>query len=131
MFHWKVPQIVNDPMNKSSIPRTMSHFLYSFTLHGCRERSTGEGVSLGKEVVLAASGRADEVAAWVGQVRRATFRASCYRLITRKSPGRIVGPERLFFVLSVLSGIRNRFDTVPSESPMRTLYQREGPAVTN
>jgi len=38
-----------------------------------RERRPGKGASLGKEAVLAASGRAGEVAAGVGRVRRATF----------------------------------------------------------
>ena len=37
----------------------------------------GKGASLGKEAALAASGRAGEVDAWVGRVRRATFSASC------------------------------------------------------
>jgi hypothetical protein len=40
-------------------------------------RCLGKGASLGKEAVLAASGRVGEVAAWVGRVRRATFSASC------------------------------------------------------
>ena len=55
----------------------MSHFIYSFTLHGCREHCMGKGASQGEESVLAALGRVGEVAAWVGQVRRATFPASC------------------------------------------------------
>lgn len=38
----------------------------------------GTSVSLGKEAVLADSGRAGEVAAGVGRVRRATFSASDY-----------------------------------------------------
>jgi hypothetical protein len=37
----------------------------------------GEGASLGKEAVLAASGQAGEVATGVGWVRRETFSASC------------------------------------------------------
>ena len=42
-----------------------------------RERRPGKGASLGKEAVLAASGRAGEVAAVVGRVRRATFSTFC------------------------------------------------------
>jgi hypothetical protein len=38
----------------------------------------GKGASLGKEAILTDSGRAGEVAAGVGQVRRATFSASCW-----------------------------------------------------
>jgi hypothetical protein len=38
-----------------------------------RERCMGKGASLGKEAVLAASGWAGGVAAWVGRVRRAIF----------------------------------------------------------
>ena len=37
----------------------------------------GKGASLGEEAVLADSGRAGEVDAGVGRVRRATFSASC------------------------------------------------------
>jgi hypothetical protein len=37
----------------------------------------GKGASLGKEAVLTDPGRAGEVAAGVGRVRRATFSASC------------------------------------------------------
>ena len=33
----------------------------------------GQGASLGEEAVLADSGRAGEVAAWVGRVRRSSF----------------------------------------------------------
>jgi len=42
-----------------------------------RERRLVQGESLGKEAVLAHSGRVGEVAAGVGWVRRATFSASC------------------------------------------------------
>ena len=38
----------------------------------------GKGASLGKEAVLADSGRAGEIAAGVGQVTKATFSAACY-----------------------------------------------------
>ncbi len=38
-----------------------------------RVRCMGTGTSLGKEAVLAASGRAGEVAAGLGRERRATF----------------------------------------------------------
>ena len=41
----------------------------------------GKGASLGEEAVLADSGQAGEVAAGVGRVRRATYSASCLRLI--------------------------------------------------
>ena len=117
------------------------------TIFGCSLRPClGQDASLGEETVLADSGREGEITGRVGRVRSLAFLSSLrecpvlriaergdrlQRLITRNSPGRIVGPERLFFVLSVLSGMRNRFDTFPSVSPMRTLYQREGPAVTN
>ena len=42
-----------------------------------RERYMGKGASLGKEVVLAASGRAGEVDAGAERMRRATFSAFC------------------------------------------------------
>jgi hypothetical protein len=42
-----------------------------------RERSPVKGASLGKEAVLAASGRVGEVAAGVGRVRKMAFSASC------------------------------------------------------
>ena len=44
-----------------------------------RERSMGKVASLGKEAVLADSGRAGEVSARVGRVRKATFSASCMK----------------------------------------------------
>jgi hypothetical protein len=51
-----------------------SHARYA---HGWRERRMGKDASLGKEAVLADSGRVGEIAAGVGRVRRATFSASC------------------------------------------------------
>lgn len=37
----------------------------------------------------------------------------------------MTGLVRLFLVLRVLSGMRNRFETFSSVSPTRTLYQRD------
>jgi hypothetical protein len=42
-----------------------------------RERRPGKGAALGKEAVLADSGRAGEVSAGVGLVRKATVSTSC------------------------------------------------------
>ena len=42
-----------------------------------RERCSRNGASLGKEAVLADSGRAGEVAAGAGRVRSLAFSASC------------------------------------------------------
>jgi hypothetical protein len=42
-----------------------------------RERSVEKGAALGKEAVLAASGRAGEVIAGAGRVKRATVSAAC------------------------------------------------------
>jgi hypothetical protein len=53
-----------------------------FTFHASRflgmtrEQNLGNGASLGKEAVLAASGRVGEVDAGVGRVRRQTFSTS-------------------------------------------------------
>jgi hypothetical protein len=43
-----------------------------------RDRRIGRGAPLGKEAVLADSGRADETPAWVGRVRRADFFNACW-----------------------------------------------------
>jgi hypothetical protein len=53
----------------------------TFTVHrkeACdREHRLGQGASLGEEAVLADSGRAGEIAARAGRVRRATFSTAC------------------------------------------------------
>ena len=43
-----------------------------------RDRRTGRGAPLGKEAILADSGKADETPAWVGRVRRADFFNACW-----------------------------------------------------
>jgi hypothetical protein len=48
-----------------------------------QERWMGKGASMGKEAVLAGSGRAGEVSAGVVRVRRATFSASCQGMSSR------------------------------------------------
>ncbi len=44
-----------------------------------RERSMGKGASVGKEAVLAAWGRAGDIAARVGRVRMVTFSTACQK----------------------------------------------------
>src|SRR6476619_2909683 len=51
--------------------------------------------------------------------------------MTRKSPGLMVGPVRLFLGLRVFSGMRHRREAFSSVSPRRTLYHREDPADAN
>ena len=43
-----------------------------------RDRRIGRGAPLGKEAILADSGKADETPAWVGRVRRADFFNACW-----------------------------------------------------
>jgi hypothetical protein len=52
-------------------------FHLSRFLRAQQERRVGKGASLGKEAVLADSGRVGEVAAGAGRVRKETFSASC------------------------------------------------------
>jgi len=57
---------------------TRQSYVSPFTVLECSENDAWELVSfLGKEAVLADSGRTGEVGAGAGWVRRATFSASC------------------------------------------------------
>lgn len=52
--------------------KSRANYEICFTIHGYRERRMEKGASLGKEAVLADSGRAGEVSAGVGWVRTST-----------------------------------------------------------
>ena len=67
--------IVKVSEEEHSVVLRFSSYLSRF-LRAMRGRRMGKDVSLGEEAVLADSGRAGEIAARVGRMRRATFSAS-------------------------------------------------------